>query len=128
MRVYVADAHALAYYLVDRLPRESDKVFREAESHSCEIVIPSIAVAELIYLFEKTGTKNRIWELFEKIDSYPSFRISPLDEELLKVILEIDLPDLHDRIIVGTCRLLKADGLITRDASIKSSGLVKTIW
>lgn len=126
--LYVADAHAFAYYLVDRLPRKADAIFRDAELMRCEVVIPSIAIADLIHIFEKTETKNRVWEMFEKIDAYPSFSICPLDEELLKIIPGVELAELHDRIVVGTCKLLGAKGLITKDIVIQRSGLVKTIW
>lgn len=126
--LYVADAHAFAKYLVDELPREADSVFKGAERQKCKIFIPSIAVAELIYIFERTGSEPKIWEMFDKIDIYPGFLIYPLDENVLKIIPHLRLADLHDRIIVGTSVALKAEGLITKDEEIRKSGLVKTIW
>lgn len=126
--LYVADAHAFARYLIDELPREADVVFKGAERQKCKIFIPSIAVAELIYVFERTGSEPKIWEMFDKIDVYPGFSIYPLDEKVLKIIPDVRLAELHDRIIVGTNVTLKAEGLITKDEEIKKSGLVKTIW
>ena len=85
-------------------------------------------MAELIYIFEKTGNLSKIWEMFDKIELYPSFSISPLDDRVLRIIPEIKLTELHDRIIVGTTILLKAEALITKDEEITRSRIVKTIW
>ena len=126
--LYVADAHAFACYLADKLPKKSDDIFKKAELEKYRISIPSIAVAELIHVFERAGAKDKIWEFFEKIDSYPSFSICPLDEELLKIVPDVELTELHDRIIIAACKSLKAEALITKDRAIKESGLVKTIW
>lgn len=128
IELYVADAHAFAYYLVDDLPGEANSVFEKAERQGCNIIIPSIAVAELIYAFEKTKSQPKIWEMFDKIDIYPSFSIHPLDEDILKIIPNIKLTDLHDRIIVGTCIATESEGLVTEDEEIRRSGLVKTVW
>jgi len=126
--VYVADAHAFARYLIDELPKGADAIFDRAERQECRICVPSIAIAELIYVFERTKTEPRIEEMFNKIDIYPSFLIHPLDERVLKIIPHVKLKDLHDRIIVGTSIAIRADGLITKDKDIKKSRLVKTIW
>lgn len=127
-RLYVADAHAFASYLIDELPEEANAVFKGAEREECEIFVPSIAIAELIHVFEKTGCEVKIWEMFDKMDIYPSFSICPLDERILKAIPEVKLAELHDRIIVGTSIVLKAEGMITKDREIRKSNLVKTIW
>lgn len=128
VELYVADAHAFAHYLVDDLPNEADAIFENAERQKCNMLIPSIAIAELIYIFERTKSELKIWEMFDKIDIYPSFSIHPLDEKILKIILDVKLTELHDRIIVGTSVAIKAEALITKDAEIRKSRLVKTIW
>ena len=126
--LYVADAHTFARYLIDELPKEADAVFEKAEREKSNIVIPAIAIAELIYVFERTRSESKIWKMFEKIDTYPSFSIHPLDEKVLKIIPDVKLRELHDRIIVATYIATKAEGLITKDEEIRKSGLVKTIW
>jgi predicted nucleic acid-binding protein len=125
---YVMDAHAFARYLTNDLPKEADAILEKAEKQKSSIVIPAIAIAELIYVFERTKSETKIWEMFDKIDIYPSFFIHPLDEEVLKIIPDVRLSELRDRIIVATCIAVKAEGLITKDEEIKKSKLVKTIW
>lgn len=126
--LYVADAHTFARYLINELPKEADAVFEKAEREKSNIVIPAIAIAELIYVFERTRSESKIWEMFEKIDICPSFSIYSLDEKVLKIIPDVKLRELHDRIIVATYIAMKAEGLITKDEEIRKSGLVKTIW
>lgn len=125
---YVADTHAFARYLTDDLPEKADTIFKRAEKQESVILIPAIAIAELIYVFEKTRSEPKLWEMFDKIDLYPSFSIHPLNEEILKIIPDIKLKELHDRIIVATCIAVKAEGLITKDENIRKSKLVNTIW
>ena len=125
---YVVDTRTFAYYLADRLTRKADEAFKKAEMHKSTIVIPTIAIAELIYILEKSKAESEIWDMMHTIDTYPSFQLHPLDEDILRMIPDVKLKELHDRIIVATCLLLKAEGLITRNSEIKRSGLVKIIW
>jgi len=126
--VFVADAHVLGAYLLDELPSRSDQIFKDAEHEKAGVIIPSIAIAELIYVYEKAKLTPKIWEMFEMFDTYPSFTIQPLDEPLLKIVPEIKLKELHDRIIVATCKYTNAKALLTKDQEIKKSKLVETIY
>lgn len=125
---YIADTHALAYYLADGLPRRAGEVFEEAEGGLHRIYIPSISIAELIHIFEKTKTAERIWDMFEKLDLIPNLIIYPLDVQVLKRLPDITLTELHDRIIVATSLILRAEAVLTKDDAIRRSDLVKTVW
>lgn len=124
----MADAHAFASYLMDALPSKSDKIFKDSETERCEILVPSIAFAELIYVFEKTDKKSKIWDMFDRLDANPSIKVQPLDEEVLKLVPDVKLKELHDRIIVATCILVKAKQLITKDEEIAKAEIVRTVW
>jgi len=128
VELYVADAHAFARYLVNELPREADVVFEDAEGQKCKVIIPSIAIAELIYVFERTGSAPKIRELFDKIDLYPCFSIHPLDERILKITPDIKLTELHGRIIVATAIAIGTKKLITKDEEIRKSRIIEAIW
>ena len=126
--VYVVDSHILGAYMLDELPERSDRIFKEVEHEKATLIIPSIVIAELTYVREKAELVSKIWEMFEKLDMYPSFTIHPLDESLLRIIPDIKLEELHDRIIVATCIYTKAKALITRDQEIRSSKLIQTFY
>lgn len=55
MITFVSDAVAFLYYLLDMLPPEANKAFKDAEEGHAIIYFPTIAAAELYYLFEKKG-------------------------------------------------------------------------
>ncbi len=124
----MCDAHAFAAYLVDSLPSKADRIFKATENEECDIRIPAIAIAELVYVFEKTNTQSKIWDMFDRLDASPSIKVHPLDEEVLKQVPDIRLKELHDRIIVATCKTVKASGLITKDEEIVQSRIVRTIY
>jgi len=45
----------------------------------------------------------------------------------MKLLPEINLRELHDRIIIATARTLNAQ-LITKDRVIRESGMVDVVW
>jgi PIN domain nuclease of toxin-antitoxin system len=45
----------------------------------------------------------------------------------MKLLPEIELKELHDRIIVATAKILNAK-LITKDRRIRESEIVETVW
>jgi predicted nucleic acid-binding protein len=66
--------------------------------------------------------------MFERLDMSPSINVHPFDEEVLKLVPDTLLKELHDRIIVATCTFVKATKLITKDEEIARSGIVRTLW
>lgn len=117
-----------AEYLANILPSRADRIFKDSENGKCEIRIPAIAVAELVYVFEKTNAQSKIWDMFDRLEASPTIRIHPLDGEVLKVLADIMLKELHDRIIVATCKVINAKALITKDKEISKSKIIKTIY
>ena len=71
-------------------------------------------------MLEKARLSSLIWEIFDKLDEYPSFSVCPLDEAILK--------KLRDRIVVATCKHTNARALVTKDREIRASRLVETIY
>ena len=52
---YVADTHAWVFYLLDRLPEKADEVFSQAEHGGAYVFVPTIALAECVYLDDEDG-------------------------------------------------------------------------
>jgi PIN domain nuclease of toxin-antitoxin system len=81
-----------------------------------------------MYVCEKKRIDFEFQEVMRKIEGTFNYPVYPLDEE---IILECqktqEIPELHDRIIVATAKLLNAK-LITVDAKIIDSKIVETIW
>lgn len=47
--LYVTDAHALVWYILDTLPETVDKMFKSAERGESTIFVPIIVLAECFY-------------------------------------------------------------------------------
>jgi len=128
LKIYVADAVAFLYYLLDKLPPAADHVFRAAERGEALIYLPTIAAAELYYLFERKSWMSKWRELVSRIQDLPGFAFYPFDEEILLALETVPLRELHDKIIVATAKVLKAEALLTKDKAITKSKEVPTIW
>ena len=134
MTEYVADAHAIAWYLFagQRLGKLALEVFDEAEAGNAKIFIPAVALAEVIMVIEKNrlpGASMQQLEIdFALIQQSANFELLPLLPEnvmasrTLKVI-----PDIFDPLIVSEALRLGLP-LITRDSVIRASGVIKAVW
>lgn len=128
MKVYVSDAVAFFYYLLDQLPPKADEAFRQAEKGDAILYLPTIVAAELYYLFEKKRWL-KMWRTFRNaISKSAAFRYYPFDERVLNLFTSTKAKEIHDKIIVSTVKALNADALITKDEEIIRLKEVAVIW
>ena len=130
MALYVADTHALLWYLAGspQLSSPARSAFDAAASGSNDVVVPAIVIAELVMLAEKRRGLADLDQVVATLRARPGFRLSTLTPELVLRIQKLTLhPDIHDRLIVAEALELDAT-IITRDRAITSSGLVKVVW
>ena len=125
--MFVADTHAWVYYLLNKLPHKSNKVFTSIENGDDIILVPTISLSECVHLIERKRIVLTYNELFSRLEESNNFVVVPLTFEIVKLIPEIRLKELHDKIIVATAKFLKS-ALITKDKEIIKSGIVNTIW
>lgn len=127
---YVTDTHSLLWYLSEdaRLSKKAKSIFDETEAGKTRIIIPIIVLAECMYVMEKERVQMKFRDMISRIENSRNYVIVPADLSIIKIAESLNsLPELHDRMIVATARLLNAE-LITRDAAIKNSGYVRIIW
>lgn len=126
---YVTDTMALILRLESRkLPKQIKDIFAGAEENKINIYIPSIVLAELSYLSEKSRIDVTLNDTKEYLNKYQSFKVIPIDLDIIDKSFEItDIKELHDRLIAGTSYLLDME-LITNDPIIQQSKFIKTIW
>ena len=130
MALYVADTHALVWYLSGSplLGETARRAFDEAASSESRVIVPVISLAELVMMIEKGRSGVDVAAVMAALRATPGFEIRPLTPEVALSIQSLTaLPDIHDRLIVAEAIADKAT-LITRDQSITASGLVQTIW
>jgi PIN domain nuclease of toxin-antitoxin system len=129
----LADSHAIIWQS-QRSPELSD-IAADAllEAEETDGVVVSVAsLVDLWYVTQttKTITDAELAELREKISASPELSLHPIDEDVADATTAIPrdvLSDPWDRFIVATAKVLDVP-LVTRDQTIRDSGLVPTIW
>ncbi len=128
-RYYVTDTYSIVWHLLEdsRLGKKALEIFEESASKSM-IFIPTIVLAEMMFISEKGKVKISFKETLEKIENCEKFEIIPLDLYIVRIAskLEYDL-EMHDRLIVATA-LYFSTALLTSDEMIKSADIVEVVW
>ncbi len=129
---YVIDTVALVKHLEDDLPKGADRIFREAEAGRTHLYLPEIALGEFIYIALKgrlQAANPRIVaeEVVDQILATPYISLSGLTHTAWSAFLTIDIPELHDRMIVADA-LDRRLPLVTNDRSMQSVPSLKTVW
>jgi PIN domain nuclease of toxin-antitoxin system len=129
----LADSHAIVWQSrrSPHLSNNAANALLEAEETDGVVV----SVASLIDLWYVTQTTKGVSDadlthLREQITSSPELSLHPIDEEVVDATTSIPrdaLGDPWDRFIVATAKVLEVP-LVTRDAAIRDSQLVPTIW
>ena len=135
MRLFTADAVAVLSYLADKLPPKSNKIFKQAENELVRIQVPEIAVGEVIYtilkgkdVFGVSVPLKKISVLLDVLEASKNMFIVNLSINGWRKVIEIDLPDLHDRMIVATHLTTDSQALLTDDDKIGELKGVEVIW
>jgi len=130
MALFIADTHSLAWYFTKskKLGRKALQVFRDSTSGKGIIIVPTVVLAEIMDISEKKRIKVDYEEILERIENSNNFEIYSLDVDVLRVARNITtIPELHDRIVIATAKLLDAK-LLTKDENIQKSGIVEIVW
>ena len=128
--IYTADTHSIIWFLTKdrKLGNEALKAFRSADEGKSLVIIPSIVLAEIIYIIEFKGVHIQFSDITKKFEESMNYIVYNLN---LEVLMEMEkykkLKDIHDRIIVATANICKSK-LIGNDSEINKSGYVETVW
>lgn len=102
-----------------------------AETGRIRVFVPGIVLVELVYLEERrrvdAAALDRALAIFVAGGAYA---LAPLDAGTIRALRRRPrpaVPDMPDRILVATALQLGVP-LITRDAAIRRSGVVETVW
>jgi len=128
--IIVTDTHPWVWFLTAN-PHLSTKAKSSLSDSSNLIVVPSIVMLEIKYLYDRKRISIAFDEVVEKAETTENVVIHPLDI-FVATFAPIKL-EIHDAIIVGTAINLSQQhdepvSLVTRDETITKSGLVRVIW
>jgi PIN domain nuclease of toxin-antitoxin system len=129
---FVVDTHALIWFLArnSRLGGTARDALSNPGSH---LVLPSIALAEALWIVSSRQVGIEAAELLEAIDSDPRITVYPLTREIVEIAQGVSaVAEMHDRQIVATALHLSTESesfvLLTRDENIVGFGVVPVAW
>ena len=127
---FVVDTHALIWHLENarRLGVNARKALESAES---TLIVSTMSLAEITYLYRKDRVTIDVQEVLQKIQRDPRCILHPIDE--LVILRMPDDLEIHDGIIVATALISleiwgEETALITKDKHIIRSGKIETVW
>ena len=126
--MYVADTHALIWYFTNdpKLGHTCKKILELADAGLEEVAVPTIVVAEALYISRKLGFSFN--DFFKKIKNAKGYSVIGFNTEIIEIME--GLPEeysIHDAVIVATAKLLKAP-LLSKDSIIKKTREIELIW
>jgi PIN domain nuclease of toxin-antitoxin system len=130
---YVLDTHALVWHLEGN-PRLGPQAKKVIDDPTSSLVLPIIALAEAAYIVEHGRTAiPKVSALLGSVIADLRISIYPMTWEVFEESLKATvLPEMHDRLIVGSALYLQSLGdtvsLLTKDSSIVAARLVTTLW
>ena len=130
---HILDTHALVWYL-EGSPRLSLRAKAIVDDPRNQLVLPLIALAEAAFLVERGRTAiSSVPALLSDVPTDPCIEVYPLTWDVFQhTLAATSIPEMHDRLIVGTTLHLQSLGyttsLITRDGIITHAKLVPVIW
>jgi len=130
MGIFVADTHALVWYLggSPRLSRPAREVFDSLGNGLNEVVVPAIVIAEMVMLAERRPGALDVGEVVARLRLSLGYQLTSLDPRLCLAIRTLtQFSYMHDRLIVAEAQAIQ-ETVITRDELVTASGLVPTVW
>jgi PIN domain nuclease of toxin-antitoxin system len=130
MSTFIVDTHALVWYLDEdkKLSKNAEEVL---DSSEITLVIPTMVLAEVKYLFGKKRIPISFEDVIQAIENDQRCIIYPFDLSCVESLDERF--NLHDGIIVATGVIFRdsidpSAKIITRDRTIRESGIIDILW
>ena len=128
----VTDTHALVFHAAGggRLGARASSFFERCERRDAILYVPAVVMWEcsLLARVSKINLRRTVRSFFDDLFSNPAYQ--PIDITPQQIYLADELRfnrDPFDALICATARTVDLP-LITRDADIRGSGVVKVIW
>jgi PIN domain nuclease of toxin-antitoxin system len=129
---FVVDKHALIWFFAKNpaLGNQARSVLLDPKS---QLVVPSVALAECLWILTSRKLPIRSAELLAAIESDSRIEIYPLTGDMVVLAQSLTkISEIHDRQIAATALYLSTNNekipVITKDESISASKVIPTIW
>ncbi len=134
MERYLADTHAIVWYLEDRpqLGKRAGAAMDKMRIGDAVIYLSLMSLLEIDYLVRKRRIDPKIPEILQSATQrhHAALQILDIDAVVYAAFLKTDphkIPDLPDRVIVATARAHRLP-LLTKDRRITAYPSLATLW
>jgi len=127
---YVADTHSLVWFLSgdSQLSSKAKEIFDATEKGEAIIIVPILVLAEIMFLCERKHQQPLFSQLVDTLQKGTNYFVYDLGLDIVLAAKDLlQLPDIHDRLIVATAKIAQSP-IITRDRVIKKSNYISVIW
>lgn len=128
----VIDTVALVRHLEDDLPAKAERAFESAEAGQGTLYIPEIALGEFVYIalrgrLTTANPRTLVEEVLSTIRGSGYITLSALGPSGWGRFLDLDIPELHDRMIAADA-LSRGLPLVTNDPELSKVPGLTIIW
>ncbi|MDQ7030296.1 MAG: PIN domain-containing protein [Ardenticatenia bacterium] len=107
---------------------QAARILRETDAGNHHVYLSAITLMEILYLSEAKRVDVHLDELIKHVSESRNYEIVPVNADVVLAAAEVDdVPELHDRIIVGTAKWPGVP-ILTGDEVISKSSHVQAIW
>jgi predicted nucleic acid-binding protein len=127
---YVVDTVALVRHLRGgkRLGAGAKHILQEADAGLHTMYISGVTLMEILYLSESRRIAVDLRAVQDLLNRSRNYRVIPIGLEVVTMAVSIDdVPELHDRLIVATAKLLTVP-ILTNDPVMVGSQHTTTVW
>ena len=118
----VIDAQVLFYFHYDyqKIPLILQELRKKVIKGEITIILPTIAIAELLWKMRRTGKTNVFKEALDRWERSENVIIDDFNLKVIKLMLKnVTSHELHDEIIAMTCKKHGTDIIYSNDSKFK---------
>ena len=107
-----------------RVGRSALNILHDANNH---FLVSTVSLMEVLYLSEKKRIDLSLSDTISMINSSSYYSIVDLSADVIKMAETITFPELHDRLILATAKLLNIP-IISSDKEFEKVPDIEVIW
>ena len=118
----VIDAQVLFYFHYDyqKIPPILQQLKRKVINGEITVILPTIAIAELLWKMRKAGKTSAFEEALNRWESSENIIIDDFNMTIIKLMVKNDKSyELHDEIIAMTCKKHNTNIIYSNDKKFK---------